>query len=64
VPEEVLNGSVIVDKEKRTLYRRKGGRWVKVEEERLELVNGEELAVCLNKDLEADIYFKVSYKFK
>jgi len=33
VPEEISNGKVILEKEKRSLYRQEGVKWVKVEEE-------------------------------
>ena len=35
-----------------------------MEEERIEVTNGEEVAVCLNKELNAQIYFKINYRFK
>ncbi len=59
-----MNGRVVLEKEKRGVWRRKGEKWVKVEEESMELVNGEEVAVCLNKDQSAQIYFKINYRFK
>jgi hypothetical protein len=40
---------VILEKEKRSLYRKRGEGWVKIEEEWIELTNGEEIAVSLNK---------------
>lgn len=64
IPEEMSNGSLILEKEKRILYRRLGAKWQKVEEESFELINGEEVAISLNKDNEAELYFKVSYRFK
>jgi hypothetical protein len=35
-----------------------------VDEEMIELISGDELAISLNKDSEADLFFKVSYRFK
>lgn len=64
VPLEAMNGRVMLEKEKRGLWVRKGGKWMKIEEEWIELINGDEVAVCLNKDLEADMYFKINYRFK
>ena len=40
MPEELSNGAVILEKEKRILYKNTGAKWVKVEEEVFELVNG------------------------
>ena len=40
------------------------GKWEKVEQDILELINGEEVAICLNKDLEPDLFFKLNYRFK
>jgi hypothetical protein len=41
LPEELSNGAVILEKEKRILYKNTGAKWVKVEEEVFELLNGE-----------------------
>lgn len=41
MPEELANGCVVLEKEKRLLHRRSGGKWVKTEEETIELINGE-----------------------
>lgn len=51
IPEELSNGILLLEKEKRNLFRRCGMKWVKVEEEVIELINGEEVAISLNKDL-------------
>ena len=64
MPEEMSNGKIILEKEKRSLYKRSGIKWTKVEEEEFELINGEEVAVSLNKDLEAELFFKITYRFK
>ena len=64
IPEEMSNGSLILEKEKRILYRKKGGRWVYVEGESFELLNGDEIAIALNKDEEPELSFKVTYRFK
>ena len=35
-----------------------------MEEESFELINGEDVAISLNKEDEAELYFKLSYRFK
>jgi hypothetical protein len=61
---ELENGQVVLEKEKRSLYRKIGEKWAKVEEESLEVGNGEEVAVCLGKDLRPDLFFKITYEWK
>lgn len=60
MPEENY-GRLVLEKEKRWLYRQEGAKWVKMEEESMEIVNGEEVAVSLNKNLQADLFWKINY---
>jgi len=61
---EISNGQIILEKETRTLYRKLGEKWIKVEESIFEVSNGEEVAVSLNKNLLPDMFFKISYEWK
>ena len=47
---ELSNGKVVLQKEKRLLYKQTGANWVKVEEEEYEVVNGDMVAISLNKE--------------
>jgi hypothetical protein len=54
----------VLEKETRSLYRKLGEKWVKVEDGILDLSNGEEVAICLGKDQRPDLFFKINYQWK
>lgn len=59
---EIDNGKIIIDKSNKILYRMINEKWVKIEEETFEALNGEYISFTLNpKTQEPDFYFKITY---
>ena len=57
-----MNEKVVLEKGVNILYRKLGEKWVKVEEEALEVSNGEEVAVSVGLNACPRLYFKILYE--